>query len=382
MNKLVGKNFLLLALGMFVVFLPDLIKLNHMLDHDAKIVLRMLLLMIFLWLSEIIPISITAMMPILFAPFFLKIELNEIVKNYASPVVFLLLGGFIIAQGFEKSRLHKRIALKTLVFFGNTKDKIMMSIIASTAFFSMWISNTATCLLMLPIVKNIIDNNFKSQEDVNFSKVLLLSIAYASSIGGMATPIGTIPNAVMIGYLRENHNLEIDFLNWFIFVSPLVLVLLLILFFYLSSRFKNNKKKIKIEYFLNKYQDLGKLSGTEKTTIFILVFTIILWICKKPLNDFFELKLTDSIIAIFGSILFFIIPIKNHNFILGFDWYKNIPWNVLILFGGGLSMASLIITTGLADEFSKSLNYISFLNIFLIIFFYCISNILNDRVYK
>ncbi len=369
MNNFLFKRFILLAFGLFIVLLPDISKLNSTLTYDAKIVLRMLLLMIFLWFTEIIPISITAMMPILFSPFFLKIELDEIVRNYGSPVVFLLLGGFIIAQGFESSKLHKRIALKTILFFGNTRDKIIMSIIASTAFFSMWISNTATCLLMLPIVKNIIENNFKSQEDNNFSKILLLSIAYSASIGGMATPIGTIPNAVMIGYLQDNHNLEIDFLKWFIFVSPLVLVLLLLLFFYLRSRFQNNKKKIKIDYILDKYNDLGKISSVEKTTILILVLTISLWIFKKPINDLFGLKLTDSIIAIFGSVLFFIIPVKRQSFILDFDWYKNIPWNVLILFGGGLSMASLIITTGLADEFSKSLDHILIYNIFLIIFF-------------
>ena len=217
-------------------FLPDLLNLNQNLSLDGKIVVRMVIFMIFLWLTEVIPISITALLPILFSTFLLEIETSDVVKQYASPVVFLLLGGFIIALGFEKSNLHKRIALKTLLIFGDTREKIILCVIFSTAFFSMWLSNTATCLLMLPIVKNIIDNNFKSHNDLKFSKILIISVAYSSSIGGMATPIGTIPNAVMIGFLKENHGIEIDFIEWFTFCFPLVFVLLVFLFFFFENK--------------------------------------------------------------------------------------------------------------------------------------------------
>ena len=276
------------------------------------------------------------------------------------------MGGFILAQGFEKSQLHRRIALKTLLEFGKTRKKIILIIMLSTAFFSMWLSNTATCLLMLPIVKNILDSNFNSEEDNEFSKLLLLSIAYSSSIGGMATPIGTIPNAVMIGFLKENHNINIDFIEWFAFGFPLVLILLFVLFVFLGFKFEN--KNVDRKFVRKKFLELGNFSYGEKVTVFILTLTLSLWIFKNSLNEIFGINLNDAVIAIFGSFLFFVIPIKKSDFILSFDWYKNIPWNVLILFGGGLTMASLIISTGLANEFSKIFYFFNSFNLLTLIF--------------
>ena len=366
MNKSISFKFKIFCLGLLLSIIPDLLNLNDNFSSDAKLVIRMLILMIFFWLTEIIPISITALLPILFSPFFVEIQLKDILNNYASSVVFLLLGGFILAQGFEKSQLHRRIALKTLLEFGKTRKKIILIIMLSTAFFSMWLSNTATCLLMLPIVKNILDSNFNSEEDNEFSKLLLLSIAYSSSIGGMATPIGTIPNAVMIGFLKENHNINIDFIEWFAFGFPLVLILLFVLFVFLGLKFEN--KNVDRKFVRKKFLELGNFSYGEKVTVFILTLTLSLWIFKNSLNEIFGINLNDAVIAIFGSFLFFVIPIKKSDFILSFDWYKNIPWNVLILFGGGLTMASLIISTGLANEFSKIFYFFNSFNLLTLIF--------------
>ena len=366
MNKSISFKFRIFCLGLLLSIIPDLLNLNDNFSSDAKLVIRMLILMIFFWLTEIIPISITALLPILFSPFFVEIQLKDILNNYASSVVFLLLGGFILAQGFEKSQLHRRIALKTLLEFGKTRKKIILIIMLSTAFFSMWLSNTATCLLMLPIVKNILDSNFNSEEDNEFSKLLLLSIAYSSSIGGMATPIGTIPNAVMIGFLKENHNINIDFIEWFAFGFPLVLILLFVLFVFLGFKFEN--KNVNRKFVRKKFLELGNFSYGEKVTVFILTLTLSLWIFKNSLNEIFGINLNDAVIAIFGSFLFFVIPIKKSDFILSFDWYKNIPWNVLILFGGGLTMASLIISTGLANEFSKIFYFFNSFNLLTLIF--------------
>ena len=366
MNKSISFKFRIFCLGLLLSIIPDLLNLNDNFSSDAKLVIRMLILMIFFWLTEIIPISITALLPILFSPFFVEVQLKDILNNYASSVVFLLLGGFILAQGFEKSQLHRRIALKTLLEFGKTRKKIILIIMLSTAFFSMWLSNTATCLLMLPIVKNILDSNFNSEEDNEFSKLLLLSIAYSSSIGGMATPIGTIPNAVMIGFLKENHNINIDFIEWFAFGFPLVLILLFVLFVFLGFKFEN--KNVDRKFVRKKFLELGNFSYGEKVTVFILTLTLSLWIFKNSLNEIFGINLNDAVIAIFGSFLFFVIPIKKSDFILSFDWYKNIPWNVLILFGGGLTMASLIISTGLANEFSKIFYFFNSFNLLTLIF--------------
>jgi len=363
------KKLIIFAVAIFLAIIPDLFKLNNDLSYDARITLRMVIFMISLWLTEGIPISVTALIPIIISPFFFEIESNVIIKNYASPVVFLLLGGFILAQGFEKSNLHQRIALKTLIIFGKTKEKILISVILSTAFFSMWLSNTATCLLMLPIIKNIIDNNFYSDSDFQFSKILILSIAYASSIGGIATPIGTIPNAILIGYLKENNNIDIDFVEWFKYAFPLVLILLILLFLFLRSRFVDNKRILKNKFLLNKYKSLGSFSYKEKTTIFILLVTLSLWIFKNNINEIFRINLTDPAIAIFGSFLFFIIPFKKNESILDSNWFAKIPWNILILFGGGLSMANLIVSSGLANEISDNLNIIKSFKIFFVIIF-------------
>ena len=366
MIKSTSFKFIYFCFGLLLSIIPDILNLNDIFSSDEKLVIRMLILMIFFWLTETIPISITALLPILFSPFFLEIKFSDILSNYASSVVFLLLGGFILAQGFEKSQLHKRIALKTLLEFGKTRKRIIFIIMLSSAFFSMWLSNTATCLLMLPIVKNILDSNFNSEEDNEFSKFLLLSIAYSSSIGGMATPIGTIPNAVMIGFLKENHNIEIDFAEWFAFGFPLVLILLFLLFCYLGLKFEN--KNVDRKFVHKKFLELGNFSYGEKVTVFILMLTLSLWIFKNSINEFFGINLNDAVIAIFGSFLFFVIPIKKSDFILSTDWYRNIPWNVLILFGGGLSMASLIISTGLANEFSKIFYFFNAFNLLTLIF--------------
>lgn len=366
---MIESNFFKMSIlfsGIFLSILPDILNLNDGFTSDGKLVIRMLILMIFCWLTEIIPISITALLPILFSPFFLEIKFSEILSKYASSVVFLLLGGFILAQGFEKSKLHRRIALKTLLEFGKTRKRIIFIIMFASAFFSMWLSNTATCLLMLPIVKNILDSNFNTSADDEFSKFLILSIAYSSSIGGMATPIGTIPNAVMIGFLKENHNIEIDFVQWFTFGFPLVLILLFLLFGYLGLKFEN--KDVDRTFIRKKFRELGNFSFKEKVTVFILTLTLSLWILKNTINEAFGINLNDAVIAIFGSFLFFIIPIKKSNFILSSDWYRNIPWNVLILFGGGLSMASLIISTGLANEFSKIFYFFNSFRLLTLIF--------------
>ena len=368
MLKQTFRKLFVLILGILICFIFDITDLNKDLSFDEKIALRMVLLMIFLWLTELIPISITALLPILFSPFFAEIKFVEIAKHYSSPVVFLLLGGFIIAQGFERRKLHQRVALKALLIFGDTREKILICVIFSTAFFSMWLSNTATCLLMLPIVSNILDNNFRKPEDFFFTRILILSIAYASSIGGMATPIGTIPNATMVSFLNENHDMEIDFIEWFKFSFPLVLILLIFLSTFLKFKFKDRNNKIERKYIFKKYKDLGHITRAEKLTICIILITLSLWILKRYVNDFFHISLTDSSIAIFGSILFFIVPFNKNSPILEFDWYKKIPWNVLVLFGGGLSMASLIMSTGLADELSKILNIINIFDLLVIIF--------------
>ena len=185
----------------------------------------------------------------------------------------------------------------------------------------------------------------------------------------MATLIGTAPNAIFAGYAYENLNLEISFLDWFLFSFPLVFILLsiliLIIFFFLSE---SKNKNFNAEFFHDEFKKLGKFTFGEKITLTILLLTISLWIFKKYINDFFGIFLTDTGIAIFGASLFFLIPVKKFNFLLDGNWYKDIPWSILILFGGGLSLANLVTSSGLASWASSYLYFFNNLNIFFIIF--------------
>ena len=346
-----------LIIGITIGLLPEFLNLNNFLDFNSKVVLGMTLVMIFFWITEAIPNSITAFIPIIISPILIDINLNQILSKYASPVVFLLLGGFLLASGFEKSNLHKRLALKSIITFGSTKKKLLLCCIFLTSFLSMWLSNTATCLLMLPIIKFLVDNSSDQRDDEYFSKILILSVAYSSSIGGMMTPIGTIPNAILIGFLNENYDIQIDFLSWFIFVAPLAILILLCLWVYFSIKIKKDNRGIDKALITSRYKSLGNFSNKEKVSSIILSLTAFLWICKSKINSILDINLTDSSIAIMCALLFFVIPTdKNFKVILDMYWFKNIPWNVLILFGGGLAMASLIVSTGLAKEISEFLN--------------------------
>ena len=216
----------------------------------------MTLTMVFFWLTEAIPTSITALIPIILSPIFIDISLKDILSKYASPVVFLLLGGFLLATGFEKSNLHQRLALKSIISFGSTKKKLLLSTIFSTAFFSMWLSNTATCLLMIPIIKFIVDTTFNKKEDEHFSKMLILAVAYSASVGGMITPIGTIPNAILVAFLNENYNHQIDFIDWLLFTLPLATLILISLWLYFSLNIKDDTKKLELNFILKRFKNL------------------------------------------------------------------------------------------------------------------------------
>ena len=361
------RYFLLILSGILIFFISEIFISPEFLTDTQIFVFRILIVMIFLWVTELIPTSVTALIPILVAPLVAEIELKKVLTSYSSSVVFLILGGFIIAQGFEKSKLHQRIALGILYRFGNTKINILISVCFLTASLSMIFSNTATCLLMLPIVKSIIEENLDKKNDFDYSNLLLLSIAYSASIGGMTTPIGTIPNAIFVGFVEENYKVIIDFKSWIFHIFPLVLTLITFLLVYIYLKIDRPMDLILKSKLKKNYLSLGKFSRNEKIASFIILLTAFLWIFKSKINVLFNINLTDSIIAIFGGILFFIIPSTNYKTILNNDWYLRIPWNILILFGGGLALASLIISSGLAEKLAISLEFLGDLDLFLII---------------
>ena len=272
-------------------------------SYEAWIVASLLILMTFWWLTEAIPLSITAILPLIVIPSFTNVNISDVAKPYANPVIFLLLGGFILGLGFQRSNLHLRFAMLVLKKIGSTKKSILGGIILSTAFLSMWISNTATCLLMLPIVVSILDE-MEIKNDFLYKKILLLAIAYSASIGGIATLVGTAPNAIFAGFLMENYNLEINFIDWMKFSLPLVFLLITILWFFFNFFIENKNIPISKNNFIeDHYKKLGPFSSKEKITMIILLLTIFLWLSKKFINSALSINLTDSSIALFGSLL-------------------------------------------------------------------------------
>ncbi len=361
----INKSYLISS-GVLIFFLILFFFKPQNLSSEGILVSGLLFLMAFWWLTNTIPLSITALLPLIIIPVFSDINISDVARPYASPIIFLLLGGFVIGLGLQKSNLHRRFAILVLMKIGYQKKSILIGFILVTAFLSMWLSNTATCLLMLPIALSILG---KFENDFSFKRYFLLFIAYSSSIGGMATLIGTAPNAIFAGYINENLGIEITFLDWFLFSLPLVLILLSILILMIFFLVKNNNdKNVSPSIFYDEYKKLGKFNLGQKVTLLIITLTIFFWIFKDIINNFLNIKLTDASIALLGACLFFVIPIKKVNFILNRNWHKSIPWNILILFGGGLSLANLVTSSGLASWISSYFYFLNSFNIFFIIF--------------
>lgn len=309
------------------------------------------------WITEAIPIAVTALLPIVLFPLSGALELSTTTASFGHKYIFLYIGGFIIAIAIEKWNLHRRIALNIINLIGSDIKKIILGFMIATAFLSMWISNTATAVMMLPIGIAIIyqlkDNPKTIENETNlFGKALMLAIAYSASIGGMATLIGTPPNLVLAGVVSNIYDYEITFLQWFIFGFPISVVLLFICWKYLTryafnfeqKKFPGGKTEIK-----RLLASLGKISYEEKMVAIVFGTTAFFWITRSFLFAKIMPALDDTIIAIIFAIVLFLIPAKNktHN-LMTWEDALNLPWGILLLFGGGLAIASGFESSGLA----------------------------------
>jgi sodium-dependent dicarboxylate transporter 2/3/5 len=304
------------------------------------------------WVTEAIPIAATALMPILLLPLFGIGNIREATAPYANPTIYLFLGGFIIAAAMEKSNLHRRIALNVLKRVGVKPSSIIFGFLAASAFISMWVSNTATALMMLPIGLSVLKINDDSKVLTGFGLCLLLSIAYGSSIGGVATIIGTPPNALMVAYLQEHYQTQIGFAQWMMIGVPLVLVSLPVTHFLMTTWiFKLGSDPLPggEEEIRRQVATLGPMSIAERWVTLVFLLTATLWMIQPLLAKVFP-AISDTGIAIFGALLCFILPVnlKTNEFVLRWQDTKNVPWEVLIIFGGGLSLAAGIEKSGLA----------------------------------
>lgn len=306
------------------------------------------------WISEAIPISATALIPIALFPIFDIVSISEATAPYANPLIFLFMGGFIIAVAMERWNLHNRIALSIINVVGVKPSSIIIGFIIASAFLSLWVSNTATAIMMLPIALSILSLNLRKEagEQTNFEIVLLLCIAYACNIGGIGTLIGTPPNALLAGFMLENYGYEISFFKWMQIGFPIVLISLPLMYLVLTKVVFPIKIEVLpggAELIAEEIKKLGKISVQEKRVAFVFVLTALLWMFRPLLTEIIP-GLSDAGIAIGASVMLFILPAggDERRGLLIWEDTKKLPWGVLILFGGGLSMASAINDTGLA----------------------------------
>ena len=358
------------------------------LSTQAKNMAAIALLMATWWITEAIPIPVTALLPLILFPLLGILPAKDVSIRYADQNIFLFMGGFFIAMAMQRWGLHKRIALHIVRFLGTSPRKIVLGFMIATAFLSMWISNTATAMMMFPIglavimhAANMIE---KEKLDIktapgsfNFGIALMLGIAYSASIGGIATLVGTPPNIVFVGIFKSlfPQAPEIGFLDWVKIGLPLVLIFLPITWVYLTriavppkiKKIPGGKDVIDADL-----RALGVMKRGEKLTLIVFVFVALAWIFRRNIDLGFltvpgwssllgiEKYVHDSTVAIFGAILLFLLPVdfKNRTFVLNWEWALRIPWGIILLFGGGFALAAGFQSSGLAQWIGERLSFL------------------------
>jgi len=361
-NDLLSKTKLV---GLFLGPLLFIIILNTLepgtLSEKSIVVLALGAWMVTWWATEAMPIPISALLPMIVFPLMGVSSVREASAPYGDPVIFLFMGGFILALGLERHNLHQRIALSLIRLTGTSGNGIILGFMLSTALISMWISNTATAIMMLPIaasVTTLLATEMGKQDDPRFKKFatgLMLAIAYAASIGGMATIIGTPPNVVMVGYMKRFYDLDVSFTSWMIVGIPMMTFALVACYLLITRvLFVNKLPSIEgsRELIQRKYQELGRLKKEEKLVLTVFSITCFFWIFRQNLNGLLGKNLLDdTTIAMAGGVLMFLIPIdfKKQKFLLEWGDMKELPWGILLLFGGGLCLADGMEKSGLVQ---------------------------------
>lgn len=327
------------------------------------------------WATEAIPVPITSLIPMVLFPLMGVFDMADTAAPYAHPIIYLLMGGFIIAMAMQRWSLHKRIALHILVRVGERPAALVAGFMISTALLSMWISNTATTLMMLPIALSVAASVAADiPKGRAFTVALLLSIPYASSIGGLGTLVGTPPNLIVKGYLEAEMGIEIGFMQWMAFGVPVVLVLLplawviLVKWCFPLQGIEGRKGR---EVIVTELKALGSMTVPEKRTAVVFAIIALSWAFRQLLDNIPLLNgLTDTGIAISGAIAMFLVPSGSKeepgSFLLDWAWAVRIPWGVILLFGGGLTLAAAVSDSGLATWLGDRLVVLTTYHLFIL----------------
>ena len=347
-------------------------------SHAARACAAIVLWMAIWWFTEAVPIAVTSLLPIVLFPLFGVMGSSDTLKEYANGTIFLFLGGFLIAAGIARWHLDRRIALLTIRIVGTKPQQIILGLLLSTSFISAWVSNTATAAMMVPIALAVLKVVRSTREDLridraehNFGVCVLLAVAYGASLGGVLTLIGTPPNGIFARFVEQTYNLSVSFIDWMLIAFPIVVVMIAatqllmtkVLFRELVSELPGGK-----DWVMHEYSKLGPMSRGEKIVLTVFVTAALLW-CFGPvirgiqIGDMTPFKpLSDTVIAMGAGIILFIIPVDYKRGVHALDWSSasdTVAWDVLLLFGGGLSMAAAIQKTGLADIIGAQATFLS-----------------------
>jgi len=317
------------------------------------------------WVTEALPLAATALLPLALFPITGVLSIDDAASPYASDLIFLFMGGFMLALAMQRWGLHRRIALQTVRVVGTKPNAMVGGFMIATGFLSMWVSNTATTVMMLPIGLAVLKLVFDRVEGVdtsdaqeitgtgapNFATALMIGIAFSASIGSLSTLIGTPPNLFMAGYLSDNHDIHIGFAEWMFFGVPLAVVFLAITWLIITRvMFPPRMKEIPggRELIQSELDELGPMSRGEKIVAAVFAVTVVLWLLRSPLEGWFAGTtlegIDDAAIAIAAAITLFAIPVDRVHGVFALDWQtaKQLPWGILLLFGGGLSLAAAV----------------------------------------
>lgn len=363
--------------------------------ENAKIMAALASWVAIWWITEAVPLAVTSLLPLVLFPLTGLMNANEISQAYINSTIFLFMGGFLIALAMEKWNLHKRIAIYVISLFGSTPTKIILGFMTATGFISMWISNTATAIMVLPIGLAILyklEDQFGMENLKKFAIALMLGIAYSSSIGGIATLIGTPPNLVFkrIYSISFPDNPEVLFGEWLFLVFPLAAIMLFLAWLILTKLiFKPGHFEIDKSLIKNEKKLLGKMSFEEKAVTIVSILTSVFWIFRADLNIglfvipgfanllLFPQLIDDSTIAIGMSILLFLIPVKTVGHedkkILTVKIFRKIPWEIILLFGGGFALAEGFVSSGLSKYIGSMFLGFKGINIILLILIVCLT---------
>ena len=319
------------------------------------------------WATEAIPVAATAFIPLVAFPLLQVMPVRAVAQSYAHPTIFLFMGGFVLALAVEKWSLHRRIALTVLSRTGTDGRKLILGFMVASALLSMWMTNTSTAMMLLPIAASVAATvaekavGVSVEEKRRFQVALLLALAYATTIGGMSTIIGTPPNVMLAGFIEETYGLQIAFFDWMLIGLPLALVLLPLSWVVLTRvvfcvDIPASPEATNVISGMRR--EMGAMKSAERRVGLLFLSVVLLWMSRKWLNKLSGLEgLSDAGIVMAAALLLFVIPSKRGYATRLMEWedVARLPWGVLILFGGGLALAAQVSSSGLAVWLGESL---------------------------